>query len=189
VKKPTYISGQDLANSCQHPRSTVIKAPKFIVPGVTITQHSIDAAIAHLHGYNAPSGNAADAVELILLARAFGISTLEVIACGHIEKALERSFKVEGLADAVREFYGAYREDPFCDVGNDVVGVVIGVVARCCRKRWGILRAGPGFRLLCKDFPELMEDILDVVAEEDERGGKVVKAEELPQDSTQEFAE
>jgi hypothetical protein len=91
-KKPTHISEQDPANSSQHPRSSVIKAPKFIVPGVTIDQHSIDAAIAHLHGYNAPSSNVADAVKLILLARALGIPTLETIACRHIEEALERSF-------------------------------------------------------------------------------------------------
>jgi hypothetical protein len=77
----------------------------------------------------------------------------------------------------VREFYGTYRQDPFCAVGNDVVGVVIGIAARCCRRRWVVLRSDPGFKLLCKDFPQLMEDILDAVADEDEKYGKEVKVE------------
>ena len=172
-----------------------MKAPRFIVPGVTIKQHSIDAAIAHLHGYNAPDADVADAVELILLARAFEIPALQVIACGYIEKQLDRSFAIDGLADAVRELYEAFREDPYCAVGNDVVGVVIGIAARYCGRKWDVLRWDPAFKSLCNDSPSLTMDILNAVADENERSmhGMGVKVERQgtmpPQDSPQELAE
>jgi hypothetical protein len=175
-----------------------VKAPRFIVPGVTIKQHSIDAAIAHLHGYNAPGADVADAVELILLARAFEIPALQVIACGYIEKQLDRSFAIDGLADAVRELYEAFREDPYCAIGDDVVGIVISIAAKYCGRKWDVLRSDPAFKILCNDMPSLTMDILNAVADENERcmHGMEVKSEkqgtippqDSPQDTPQELA-
>jgi len=192
IASSDYFAAHD---SPQHPRSTMIKAPRFLVPGVTIKQLSIDEAISHLHGYETHSVNVADAVELLLFARTFGIPTLKITARGHIEEQLERSFDSDGLADVVRELYAGIRDDTCCEIGNDVVKSVISIVARCCGRRWGTLRSDPAFKLLCNDFPALTMDILNAVADEDERRmhEKAVKAEEqgmiLPQGSPQELVE
>jgi len=171
----------------------MIKAPVFIVPGVTVKQQSIDAAIAHLHGEAVQSDDVTDAVELILLARAFGIPTLELQASKNIEEQLERSFKIDGLAAAVRGLYEAYSEDPYCLVGNDVVAVVARVAARVCSRRFAVLRSDPAFTLLRRDFPQLTEDILEAVADGLEKNGKEVKSEKQgsvpPKDSPQEALE
>ena len=165
-----------------------MKAPDYLVPGVTIKQQSIYTAIGHIEGSETPRVNVADAIELILFARAFRISTLEFMACNHIENQLERSFKFDGLADAVRGLYE-------CDTGNEVVRVVACVAARVCSRRWEMLRLDPAFMLLRRDFPQLMDDMMDAraVADESERYGKQVKAEEHdsvpPRDSPQELLE
>jgi hypothetical protein len=112
------------------------------------------------------------------------------VACGHVEEALERTLKTEGLADGIRELYDGLSDDPHCAVGNDVVEVVISIFARCCRKRWALLRTDAAFKLLCKDFPQLLMDILDVVADEDEKQVKVEeKGSVPPQDSPRELLE
>jgi len=171
----------------------VIKAPLFIIPGVTIKQQSIDAAIGHLHGEDADSDDVADAVELILLARALGIPTLELQASKTIEEQLERCFEIDGLAAAVRELYEAFREDIYCAIGNDVVAVVTRIAARVCSRRLAVLRSDAAFTLLRRDVPQLTEDMLDAVADENERYRNEVKSEEQgsvpPQDAPQELQE
>jgi hypothetical protein len=118
------------------------------------------------------------------------------MACSHIEKQLERSFKVDGFADAIRGLYEGFSEDRRCDIGNEVVEVVTCVVARVCSRRLAVLQLDPAFRMLRRDIPRLTEAILDAlaVAEESERDKKqVMKAEEQdsvpPQDSPQELLE
>jgi hypothetical protein len=195
VDRHFHASRPDLTDSPQHPRRTFINAPKSLIPGVTIKELSIDVAISHVEGYDTHRVNVADAVELILFARAFGIPTLESMACDHIEKQLERSFKFDGLADAVRELYEGFREAPCYGIGNEVVEVVTGVAAKVCSRRLADLHSDPAFKLLRKDFPRLTDDMLDAiaVAEESERYGKQVKAEGRdsvrPQDSPQEGLE
>lgn len=194
-RSSTHISGQDLADRPQHSRSSIIKAPKFISPGVTIKHQSIYTAINHIESYATPRLNVADAIELILFARAFRISTLEFMACDHIEKQLERYFKVDGFADAIRGLYEGFSEDRRRDIGDEVVEVVTCVVARVCSRSLAALRLDPAFRMLRRDVSRLTEAILDAlaVAEESERYGKQVKAEEqdfvAPQDSPQELLE
>lgn len=163
------------------------------MPGTTIKQQSVDTAIGHLHGEDFKSDDLTDAVELILLARAFGIPSLEVQASKTIEQQIEHSFKTIDLAAAVRELYEGFREEPQCAIGNDVVSVVTGMAARVCRKRMAVLRTDAAFMLLLKDFPQLALDILEAVADEDEGQGKEAKSEEqdsiIPQNSPQELLE
>lgn len=146
----------------------MIKAPKSIVPGVTIKQQSIDVAIKHFHGEEPQNYDVGDAVELILLAKAFEIPTLELQASKHIEQQIERSFNMDGLAAAIRELYEELREDPNCAIGNEVVVVVVEIVARVCRRRLTALRKDPAFLVLLKQFPRFGLDILAAVADEDE---------------------
>ena len=138
---------------------------------MTISFETVQLAINYLHGANisaSDSSVAINSVELLLAARAFGISSLEERVKTLLARKLdwqvgrvEGEGQIGGLVGAVRGVYGVVRGGGGGEgVGKEVVGVVAGVVAGACWKRSGVLRREGEFMGLLREVPVLAVDIL-----------------------------
>jgi hypothetical protein len=133
---------------------------------VNISFEIIQTAIAYLHGNDIPDRSTAkNDVSLLLVARAFGISSLEDRVKRHLTEKLDRQFEcvaseiqIIEVVNALREMYGQLSGE--VAVGKEVVGIVTGTAARACCRKLATLKKSSEFMVLLKEVPQLAYDIL-----------------------------
>lgn len=154
---------------------------------MNISFKTVRAAIDYLHGTDIPEKSIAkNNISLLLVAKAFGIFSLEERVKKQLMQKLDREFEpvaselqILGLVDALRDFYRKLGGE--VEIGNEVGGVVAATVGHACCGKIALLKKSPEFMALMKEVPVLAYDILasDVeVVPVVRNGGSSVEGEE-----------
>lgn len=141
--------------------------PQTLAPGRTINLKTAEIVLAYLHGKDmSDTLLLKDSVPLLLAARALGIASLEARVKKVLSLTLEQQLvhissdvQILELTGALRELYDKFGGKE--EVGNEVVEVVAGAVAKACSSRLQVLRKLPEFKKLLREVPGLAADILD----------------------------